>query len=459
MRSNFDYQDYCPQPDNHDLDHIPGHDGLPWIGQMIPLVSNPVPTLRRQFERFGPVSRTKLTGQRGLWLLGPEYSKQLMLDSEQIFSSRMGYDGSMGDFFRGGLVTRDFSDHRIHRRIMLTAFKFETLQGYLPAIQSITDRRVGEWAAMPQFRFYPQIKSLLLDIGAQVFMGLELESDIQRINHAFSELMAGSLAVIRKDLPLPWLRYRRGMNGRRRLMTYFRELVPQRRTGEGRDMLSLFSRERDEQGELFDDEVVTDHLVFLLLAAHDTTTSALTMASYWLARHPEWQERARLEANEFSQSEGQFQDLRDRLPIIESIFHETLRMHPPVPLIMRRTVRDTELGGFEVPAHTLVSSAPAFTHYMKEYWSNPDQFDPGRFAPDRREQAGHAFLWVPFGGGAHKCIGLHFADLLFKRVMLSILGQYRFAQPAGVTEPSAIQHFPFAKVIDDLPLVLERIRE
>jgi cytochrome P450 len=145
------------------------------------------------------------------------------------------------------------------------------------------------------------------------------------------------------------------------------------------------------------------------------------------------------------------------VPLLEQTFHELLRMHPPVPQLMRRTIRETELGGYRIPADTMVTISPIFCHRMPEYWKEPHRFDPDRFGPERQENKQHPYLWVPFGGGAHKCIGLHFADMLFKCVMVEMLRNFRFSLPAGYADPPAIMHFPFSKLMDDLPLRLEPI--
>ena len=122
-------------------------------------------------------------------------------------------------------------------------------------------------------------------------------------------------------------------------------------------MMSHFSKETTEEGQYFPDKVVADHLIFLVLAAHDTTTSALTMASYYLARHPEWQERLRGEVLGLDRSLA-YDDLGANVPLLEQTFHEILRMHPPVPQLMRRTIRETELGGYRIPADTMVAISP-----------------------------------------------------------------------------------------------------
>ena len=88
-------------------------------------------------------------------------------------------------------------------------------------------------------------------------------------------------------------------------------------------------------------------------------------------------------------------------------------MKPPVPSIPRRAVRDFTFKGYAIPAGTMVGVNPLFTHHMPEIWPEPDQFDPLRFT-DEAQRGRHRFAWVPFGGGAHMCLGLHFAYMQAK---------------------------------------------
>lgn len=447
--------DYIHVRDNTHIPHLPGRYGLPLLGRTFRFITEPFEVLDSIYREYGPISKISLTFQKMALALGPEHIQTLMLDRDQLYSARMGYDGPLGDFFAGGLLVRDFAEHKMHRRIMQTAFKTPAMKQYIDSMHPLIDRSLTSWSTQRDFYFYPNIKTLLLDIGALVFLGLDLEGqETQRLNQSFLDMMAGTLALIRKDWP--GLLYRKGMNGRRQLEQFFMDLVPQKRSGNGTDMASHFARETTPEGELFPDDVVAYHLIFLLLAAHDTTTSALTMASYYLAQHPEWQERLREEARSLGTAQVEYDDL-GQLVESERAFHEVMRLHPPVPQLMRRTVRETELGGYAIPAHTMVQVSPLYVHRMEAWWTDPHRFDPDRFAPGREEHKQHPFLWAPFGGGAHKCIGMHFADMLFKTIMTQLLTRYRLHLPEGYKLPARLQHFPFAKPMDDLPLVLERL--
>jgi cytochrome P450 len=450
----FAVPEYTRVKDNTRLGHIPGSYGLPLLGDTFGFVLNPFKVLDAHYKKYGPIFKASLTFQKFVVALGPEYIQQLMLDSKQSFSARMGYNTPLGDFFAGGLLMRDFDEHKFHRRIMQTAFKVDAMRSYVDLMHPIIDREMSRWGQVADFQFYPNIKTLLLDIGAKVFLGMDLGGPGTRdLNQSFLDMNEGVLALIRKDWP--GLLYRKGMNGRRALEKFFIELVPQRRGKQGNDMATFFSNEKSEEGEFYSDRVVGEHLIFLLLAAHDTTTSALTMAVHYLAHHQQWQERLREELTALGKPHLAYEDLAT-VADLDNCFRETVRLYPPVPMMMRRTVKEVELGGFLLQPHTMVQISPLYTHRMEQWWSKPHEFDPDRFAREEHKQ--HSFMWAPFGGGAHKCIGLHFADMLFKCALAGLLLNYRFSYASAGQFEGRLQYFPFAKPMDNLPLRLEPLR-
>ena len=101
-----------------------------------------------------------------------------------------------------------------------------------------------------------------------------------------------------------------------------------------------------------------------------------------------------------------------------------MRLTPPVPSIPRRAVRDLEFKGFPIPAGTGVNVNPLFTHYMPDIWPEPGRYDPMRFeAVASRDR--HNFAFVPFGGGAHMCLGLNFAYMQAKCFNWHFLNKFR----------------------------------
>ena len=144
------------------------------------------------------------------------------------------------------------------------------------------------------------------------------------------------------------------------------------------------------------------------------------------------------------------------MPFAESVFKETLRLHPAVPMFFRRTTKDCELGGRKIPANTMVMVPTVYNQRMPEYWDEPLSFKADRFLPENLDKDQHSFAWYPFGGGAHKCIGMNFADILFKSTLHALLGQYEIEFTQDKYFPTNIQMFPFSKPKDGLSLSLKK---
>lgn len=447
--------DYKSKRNNMDLEHIPGNYGLPIFGCSFRAVSNFLDFLKTQYDNYGEISRTSLGGQRGVVALGPDMNKIILLDTERNFSSEMGYKDNMSPFFGGGLMLRDFDEHRMHRRIMQTAFKFETLKGYVDVINAKFSEHIDDWQGRESFLFYPNLKELLLEIAAHIFIGVRKPGhELRDMNRAFLNTIEGMSTPV--PYPIPFGAYSRGLSGRRYLYRFFLGMLDDKRNSKENDMFSLFAQETDENGELFTDDDVVKHIIFLMMAAHDTTSSAISNSVAALVTYPEWQQRLREEVRAYDKAQLAYEDI-EKLEQMDMFVHEVLRLHGPVPMSNRRTVRKVKLGHYNIPPHTLIYITPTFTHYMDAWWDKPFKFDPERFSPQRAEHKRHSFNFIPFGGGAHKCIGMHFAMMQIKLFLHQFLLRNEFSLPADYKMPIAFRDLPFPHPKDKLPLILKSI--
>jgi cytochrome P450 len=437
---------------NQALGHIPGVSGLPLLGDTLKFLKDPVRYKLRMHERFGPLFRTSVFGDNCLVLVGPELAEEVLLDKQRNFSSQYGWHRLIGATFKNGLMLRDFDDHHTHRRIMNAAFKPEALRSYVEVLNTLIAQGIAGWHLQPGFRFYPAVKSLTLTSSAKTFLGLDLASQISTVSGAFMSMLDGATALLR--YPLPGNRTWRAQQGRRTLEGFFRSLITERRQGSGTDLFSHCSRATSEEGEVFTDEDLVDHMIFLLMASHDTTTSVLTNVAFELARHPQWQERIREQVmamgDEFSY------DALGALSDVDLVMREVLRLYPPVIGIPRRTLQACELGGFQVPANTNIWVSVDANHRLPKWWTDPEAFAPERFSAGRAEHQRHTFLWMPFGGGAHRCIGMKFAELNVKAYLFHLLRRYRMKLADGYVP--RVDNFPFPKPSEQLPMALEVLK-
>ncbi|PCJ44478.1 MAG: cytochrome P450 [Moraxellaceae bacterium] len=446
------YNDYIHEPNNQDLGNIPGDYGLPLIGHSISFLKDPFVWARAQNEKYGLLSRVNTFGSRGVIALGPDLAQQILVDSGRNFSSRMGFMDRVASFFPGSLIMEDFEHHKHQRRIFQSAFKFDALKHYTRGINNIYDRTLTSWEADvgSEIKFFGHIKDLLLEVAAEIFIGEKKDGgDFKKINRAFTNCVNGMMYIF--PINLPGFIYYKGIKGRNFLQKYFGKLVAKKRNGDGLDMLSHLCREKDENGNFFTDEEVSNQMSFLLFAAHDTTTAAVTHTIYYLARNPEVKERLYQECKALGKDTLDYDDL-NIMTYMQQVFNEVQRMRPSVPMVPRRTIREVEMAGHIIPAHTMVYNLPRFSHWMEEYWTEPTKFDPDRFSPERAEHKKHSFIFHPFGGGAHKCIGMHFSQMEYKCFMYKFMLKFDF-ESRHKKEPY-MQSLPLPKPADNMPIML-----
>ncbi|MEL7099328.1 MAG: cytochrome P450 [Pseudomonadota bacterium] len=431
------------------LAHVPHLPTKPLVGHTLDFLRDPYGLHQRSRAQLGAVYKVNLLGAWRVTLGGADALEFILGDTSGLFSSYNGWDMLHG-LFPGGLMLRDGADHRTHRRIMQTAFRKPALDAYRVSMEAALEQLLHAWPLNQPFAFFPAIKRLTLQMGAQVFMGLPLDDPRSApLNAAFAAEVAASIAPIRR--PLPGTAMRRGLNARRYLIETFAAMIPERKANPGPDFFSQMCVAEDEDGRGWTPEEITDHFNFLMMAAHDTTASSLTKVAWALATYPEWQEAVRAEVDALGA--GRLDDAAlARLEVTDRVFREALRLLPPLAFIPRRATRAFDWQGHSFPAGTQVSALPGLVQIDPAHWTAPDRFDPDRFAPGRHEDRSHKYAWAPFGGGAHKCIGLHFATLQVKLFTALLMRRSRLSLASD--RPVTWARVPIAQPKGGLPVVL-----
>ncbi|ABD09319.1 Cytochrome P450 [Rhodopseudomonas palustris HaA2] len=435
-------------PPRSALAHIPGDEGWPIIGRTLHVLADPKGQVEMMGRLYGPVYRSRVLGETSITLLGPEANELVLFDNTKLFSSTHGWGSILGLLFPRGLMMLDFDEHRLHRKALSVAFKAGPMQSYLAELNSGIARQVAQWRAQPgEMLCYPAMKQLTLDLAATSFLGTAIGAETAEVNAAFVDMVAASVAPIRK--PWPGTAMARGVRGRQRIVAYFSEQIPIRRAEGGDDLFSHLCRATHDDGALLSTQDIVDHMSFLMMAAHDTLTSSLTSFVAALAAAPEWQRRLCEEIGGLGLKPGEpiaFEQL-DALPLTEMAFKEAMRLRPPVPSLPRRATREFSFKGYTIPAGTMVAINPLYTHHMPEIWPAPDRFDPLRFT-DEAQRGRHRFAWVAYGGGAHMCLGLNFAYMQAKCFAVHLLQNLSLDLPPNYQ--SSWQMWPIPKPKDGL---------
>jgi len=441
-------------PPGSGLKPVMGDRGLPILGHLIEMLRGGPDYLLFLYQTKGPVIFGDSPVLPGVAALGPD-AAQVIYSNRNKDYSQQGWTPVIGAFFNRGLMLLDFEEHLFHRRIMQEAFVRSRLVGYVEQMDKVVSQVIAnDWVVNDaRFLLYPAMKELTLDIASMVFMGHEPGADhdlVTKVNSAFTMTVRAGNAVIRT--PVPPFTWWRGLKARKLLEDYFAERVKERRGKEGNDLLTVLCQTEDEDGNRFSDEDIVNHMIFLMMAAHDTSTTTATNMAYELAANPHWQERCRDESNRLGDGPLDIESL-EKLESLDLVMNEAIRLVSPVQWAMRRTVRDTELLGHYLPEGTNVIAYPGMNHRLPELWTDPLKFDPDRFTEPRNEHKRHRYAFTPFGGGAHKCIGMTFGQLEIKTILHRLLRRYRLELPRPEYE-ATWDHRTIPIPMDGMPIVL-----
>jgi cytochrome P450 len=401
----------------------PGARGYPIIGETGDWARDPLLFAQERHARHGLVWQTHLLGRPCVVLLGPEANRFMLGSHMHLFSSRAGWSKTITSLIGDGLSLLDGATHRRHRTMIMPALHGAALGGYFAAMHERVAAHVAGWLAAGELKLFEGFKRLSFDIATQLMLGPRSRAESALCFELFHTFTHGLFAP--PAWRLPWLPYGKAWRAGQLLRHMLLQIVREHRASSNTTILGLMLQARDEQGSGFTDQELIDELLVLLWAGHDTITALLTWLCYELARHPTIEQAARAE---------QAQVLRDRplgpgdlrqLPLLDRILREAERLHPPAPGGFRGVVEEFEYGGYRIPAGWTVMYSSVFTHHMPELWSEPDRFDPERFAPPR-EEGKRPFALVGFGGGPRVCVGLAFAQMQMRIVMSHLLRTLRF---------------------------------
>jgi cytochrome P450 len=181
---------------------------------------------------------------------------------------------------------------------------------------------------------------------------------------------------------------------------------------------------RYDDGSAMPDKQIRDEIMTLLVAGHETTANTLSWTWYLLAQNREVEER--LEAEIDAVMAGCVPELSEfsRLAYTDKVIQEAMRLYPSAWSISRRALGDDEIGGYFIPANSIVAMSPYTMHRHPAFWDEPERFDPERFTLEKIA-ARPRFAYFPFGGGARQCIGNYFALMESMIIIPAIARRYR----------------------------------
>jgi cytochrome P450 len=295
------------------------------------------------------------------------------------------------------------------------------MRAYEDTIAQATARDMATWTLGEPMRLSTHTRAITLEVILRAVFGVEAER-MGELARAIGELLepVRTLAMLRFALSRPSTDRPPGDLGKaldRLDASIYAEIARRRAQADlvaREDILSLLLQARDEDGQAMTDGELRDELVSLLLAGHETTSTATAWAIERLVRHPH--ALARLLA-EIDAGEGD--------DYMQAVIHETLRVRPVVPGVVRLLTEPLTVGDYELPTGTRVVCSAYLTNRNPRIYADPNEFRPERFLDTPPD----TFAWIPFGGGIRRCIGASFAMFEMSVMLRTMLRELRPSVP------------------------------
>ena len=357
-----------------------------------------------------------------------------------------------------GLLSSDGELWRTQRKIVAASFAPAAIDSLVPVFAKVAQSAAGEWQPGKRDMAASATAATMQLISQALFSGDAPLTSHEAMRHITRALEAVTEARIQVILGLPLVpvtpRGWRGRAGQQYLRRTLAKVVRERLepgapddfvAGMIRALMEQFPREQAL-------ELAVDNAITFYLAGHETTANAISWTLFILSRLLELQNEAAAEARQALDG-GIDPKLPERLPLLRSIFEETMRLYPPAPRFDREAIGDDQLGDVTIAPGDLVSIWPWLIHRHTKLWDEPDRFDHTRFLGDARKHW-HRFQYIPFGAGPRTCVGARFAMAEALTILAVWLAGWRFLPVQRW--PVEVSGMVTLRPKGGLPLLLER---
>ena len=391
---------------------LPPGPRMPRALQAIGWTQRPLPFLERCQRRYGDTFTLRIL-HWGDWVLlcDPE-------DVKKVFTAGAAVGVDVANPLLGpilgarSVMLLEEPEHMTRRKLMLPAFHGKSIEGDGEMMAAVARREIGRWPVGEPFELWPRMQAITQEVVMRAVFGAgenERLGKLRELLRGLTEWMNNprNLALLATFGPRWIVRSRRY----RQAMAPVEEAVLEevrRRRAEGdmrEDVVSMLVAARYEDGSPMSERDLRDELLTLLTDGPTSTSLAWTFER--LLRNPEKLARAR-------------EDVRDGDgTYLDAVIKETLRVRPPVPVVVRRLLKPMRLGGYDLPAGTTVAPCIHLIHRSEAIYPQAKRFLPERFVG---RQPG-TYTWIPFGGGTRRCLAASYAEMEMKRVLRTVFSE------------------------------------
>lgn len=386
-------------------------------------------------DAHGPVARYRLGTRDFVVISEPRLIEQVLVTRNHEFG-KSAITKMLASVFGNGLLLSEGEFWLRQRRLIQPTFAQQQIARFGETMVRHAQKLIENWRPDREVDLLVAMQEVTMTIAAETLLGVQLAEEVQEIHEPHDFIRADfdrrteSIVTLPQWVPTPYrLRVRAAQ---RKIGTIVDRLIDSRRSSSAAssDILSKLLALRDEGNRRMTDTQVRDEALTFLFAGHETTASTLAWVWYLLATHPEAEAQLHKELSEVLA--GRLPTAADvpRLGYTTNVVCEALRLFPSVYGMSRQALADCELGGYRIPQGTNLVLSQWLTHRDAQWFSEPLEFHPNRWAPEFQKSLPH-YAYFPFGGGPRVCIGNTFAMMEAVLVIATMASRYRFQLVEG----------------------------
>ena len=413
---------------------VPGPRGSRWLGMGPELRRDQLGTFERAVAEYGDVVRLVVGPpglRRELYLVThPDGVEQVLAGDPDGYSKNTPIYEEVAAYLGNGLLTSGGARWRQQRRTVAPMFSHRRIDTYIEVMADeavrLADRCGVAAAAGESVEINAEMVDYTLRTVGRLLFGADVEDAVPVIRATFpvlnEHIRRRGMSPLRLSRRMPTSAELRAARAQRTLYSIVDEIIDRRSDASadliaplasvapaGRDLISLLLAARDpETGKPMSQQEIRDQVLIFLLAGHETTSIALTFTLHLLGCHPDVQAAVHREITEVVGGRTPQTEDIPRLTFTEMAIKEAMRLYPPAYSLGRIAEHEAIIGGYRIPAGSIILLSQWTTHRRPDLWPEPQRFDPTRFTP-AAEQARQRYAYFPFAGGLRGCIGGHFA--------------------------------------------------
>ncbi len=403
--------------------------------------TDPIGLMQRVRDECGDVGIFQLARKKVVFLSGAQPNEFFFRSSDSDLDQAEAYPFMTPIFGKG--VVFDADPERRKEMLHNAALRGEQMKGHAITIEGEVRRMIADWGDDGEIDLLDFFAELTIYTSSACLIGRKFRDQLDsRFAHLYHELERGTDPLAYVDAYLPIESFRRRDEARKGLVALVAAIIDTRVSRAShsppdktdRDMLDVLITVKDEEGKpRFTADEITGMFISMMFAGHHTSSGTASWTLIELLRHPDVHAGVIKELDALY-ADGQsvsFHALR-QIPRLENVLKETLRLHPPLIILMRVAKGEFEVEGYPIHEGDLVATSPAISNRIPEDFPDPDGFVPERYEQPRQEDLINRWTWIPFGAGRHRCVGAAFATMQIKAIFSVLLREYEFemAQPA-----------------------------